>query len=156
METTSFIGAVMNRKRVQNRKAELETKVLTNLLQSRLRKCSTKKQARYIENIFVKIFYLKGSKVSTKWTSLERIVLVGCVYDQLFLNPMLRKKSWKNILTQFENYFKKFEKTIFYVKSRSISAIKRYFKELKRENSSKDNLLLKTLHAQWRFIKTLS
>eukprot|EP00924_Labyrinthula_sp_SR-Ha-C_P008145 snap_masked-scaffold_11-processed-gene-4.17-mRNA-1 protein AED:1.00 eAED:1.00 QI:0/0/0/0/1/1/2/0/101 len=37
------------------------------------------------------------------WTEVEKILLVGNVYNQLYLNPHLNSDAWENILIGFHN-----------------------------------------------------
>eukprot|EP00924_Labyrinthula_sp_SR-Ha-C_P008444 snap_masked-scaffold_11-processed-gene-12.54-mRNA-1 protein AED:1.00 eAED:1.00 QI:0/-1/0/0/-1/1/1/0/99 len=90
----------------------------------------------------------KKIRTLRQWTELERIVLVGNIFDSLFINPYLTKRSWKEITRKFHAdcfLFEVNENT-----EREQSAIERYFKTLKVENRQRNGELFMDLFQKWK------
>eukprot|EP00924_Labyrinthula_sp_SR-Ha-C_P002770 snap_masked-scaffold_13-processed-gene-6.31-mRNA-1 protein AED:1.00 eAED:1.00 QI:0/-1/0/0/-1/1/1/0/157 len=88
-----------------------------------------------------------------KWSSIEEIILVGTIYDQVFRNPELCKESWKIITRNFQKHSEKLR--VISKKKKKESDIKRYFKHLERENIKMNGNLFKTFHLKWKLLKEL-
>eukprot|EP00924_Labyrinthula_sp_SR-Ha-C_P008423 maker-scaffold_11-snap-gene-12.9-mRNA-1 protein AED:0.08 eAED:0.19 QI:0/0/0/0.66/0/0/3/0/191 len=109
---------------------------------------------RATNNIFVQAINREGENYGGYWTKLERIVLVGNIYDQLFQNPVLCQSSWDVIVPNFQRHCNQLGMNL--NRKRSKTAIQRYFKELKRENMGNGMKLFKSLYMQWKMLKSMN
>eukprot|EP00924_Labyrinthula_sp_SR-Ha-C_P008443 snap_masked-scaffold_11-processed-gene-12.60-mRNA-1 protein AED:1.00 eAED:1.00 QI:0/-1/0/0/-1/1/1/0/150 len=104
--------------------------------------------------IALREFERNSPAVPGQWSNIERVVLVGNIYDQLFNNPVLCKESWNIIVRRFLKHCDQLK--IKTSRTRTSSAIQRYFKELKKENVAKNQTLFRALHVQWKLLKALN
>eukprot|EP00924_Labyrinthula_sp_SR-Ha-C_P008160 snap_masked-scaffold_11-processed-gene-4.32-mRNA-1 protein AED:1.00 eAED:1.00 QI:0/-1/0/0/-1/1/1/0/145 len=86
----------------------------------------------------------------------EEIILVGLVYEYLFLNPYLRKDVWEKIHKNFHQVLR----YINYTKneqygSRALSALERHFKTLKIRNKHVEGCLFRELFEEWKDLKRI-
>eukprot|EP00924_Labyrinthula_sp_SR-Ha-C_P008400 snap_masked-scaffold_11-processed-gene-11.14-mRNA-1 protein AED:1.00 eAED:1.00 QI:0/-1/0/0/-1/1/1/0/147 len=116
-----------------------------------------KRNVNFTQNtneMFLNAIGKSEEQCSGYWTNLERIVLVGNIYDQLFCNPVLCKESWEVIVANFQKHCDQLGLSA--TRKRTKSAIQRYFKELKKENLAKNQVLFRNLHFQWKLLKSLN
>eukprot|EP00924_Labyrinthula_sp_SR-Ha-C_P008433 snap_masked-scaffold_11-processed-gene-12.45-mRNA-1 protein AED:1.00 eAED:1.00 QI:0/-1/0/0/-1/1/1/0/177 len=87
------------------------------------------------------------------WSHMERLVLAGCAYDELFRNPSFNKDSWISIEKNVEKFhdFLKIDS-----EKRGTPAMQRYFKELKKENIKRGCTLFRELYGEWTQVKSKS
>eukprot|EP00924_Labyrinthula_sp_SR-Ha-C_P008143 snap_masked-scaffold_11-processed-gene-4.16-mRNA-1 protein AED:1.00 eAED:1.00 QI:0/0/0/0/1/1/2/0/126 len=81
------------------------------------------------------------------WSDLEKILLVGNVYDQLYRSPHLNTAAWENILIGFHSDCREFGELNGL--NRPVSAIRRYFKTLRTVG----NYNFEAMYYQWVDLK---
>eukprot|EP00924_Labyrinthula_sp_SR-Ha-C_P008117 snap_masked-scaffold_11-processed-gene-3.20-mRNA-1 protein AED:1.00 eAED:1.00 QI:0/0/0/0/1/1/2/0/137 len=82
------------------------------------------------------------------WTEEEKICLVGNVYDQMFLKPILSQDAWKIIYEKF--LFDCEMCQVDGAMKRSLTAVQRYFKYLKKYNAITKGEMFIDLHRKWK------
>lgn len=79
----------------------------------------------------------------------ENVILVGNIYEELFKNPALKKKTWTTILHNFNAFFEsssKYKMTC----ARTAGALERHFKVLKEQNRSEGGKMFKKLYLEFQ------